>query len=181
MDGIIYLINKDRRRARTTLLGPYFMQQVLNKKIDNNAQWEGDRLLVKTNWSSFDTVLTPLNVGNSHWVLVQIDLPAKMVRVYDSMRNGRTVASIKDLWERLPHLLRVITWRTEDDVASDLFPWEVVAVDGVPQQRGGGECGMMVLSFAEHLMLELPFIPGCEYENMATKRCEFANRLWMLK
>ncbi|CAH9090647.1 unnamed protein product [Cuscuta europaea] len=103
-----------------------------------------------------------------------------MVRVYDSMRSGRTVASIKDSWERLPHLLRIITWRTEDDLAGDLFPLEVVVVDGVPQQRGGG-CGMMVLSFAEHLMLELPFILGCEYENMAKKRCEFANRLWNLK
>ncbi|CAH9146461.1 unnamed protein product [Cuscuta epithymum] len=44
-----------------------------------------------------------------------------------------------------------------------------------------GDCGIMVLSFAQHLMLDIPFIPGCEYANMPKKRREFANGLWKVK
>ncbi|CAH9105564.1 unnamed protein product [Cuscuta epithymum] len=83
--------------------------------------------------------------------------------------------------QRLPHLLRVITWKREGDMGDDLHPWQAVAVDAVPQQRGGGDCGIMVLSFAQHLMLDIPFIPGCEYANMPNKRREFAKGLWKLK
>ncbi|CAH9115188.1 unnamed protein product [Cuscuta europaea] len=134
VDAVVYVLNKESRRTKCALKSPYFMQQPLNKKIDKEEHWGGDRHLVKTKWTSLDKVFSPLNVEDMHWVLVEIDLRAKFLRLYDSLQSGRTVSKVKELCERLPHLLRVITWKRDDYVEDDIKPWQAVCVHGVPQQ-----------------------------------------------
>ena len=45
---------------------------------------KGDTNNFQRGWEEVDEVYYPLNIGSDHWVLVQIDLPAHMLTVYDS-------------------------------------------------------------------------------------------------
>ncbi|CAH9062910.1 unnamed protein product [Cuscuta epithymum] len=43
------------------------------------------------------------------------------------------------------------------------------------------ECGAMVASFGEHLLMGKPLVPECEYANMWNKRCQYVVPLWRLR
>ncbi|CAH9131834.1 unnamed protein product [Cuscuta epithymum] len=127
-------------------------------------------------------VFMPLHNDGKHWVLSEIDLVNRIVRVYDSMKTRRLVGSVRLLCLRLPHLFRVIKCNPALSATANSKPWKAEAVDDVPQQHpGSGVCGVMVMAFAEALLQKLPLLPECAYENMAAKRCEFAMRLWSLR
>ncbi|CAH9093156.1 unnamed protein product [Cuscuta epithymum] len=113
-----------------------------------------------------------------HWVLAEIDLQSKVVRVYDSMKTSRSRLHASKLCVRLPLLFRVI--QVHPDVR-EAKQWNAEAVADVPQQKGGTVCGLMVISYTEALMLGLPLSPHCEYANVARKRWHFALRLWNLR
>ncbi|CAH9101293.1 unnamed protein product [Cuscuta europaea] len=113
-----------------------------------------------------------------HWVLAEVDLHAKLVRVYDSMRTSRSMLHAAHLCVRLPLLFRFI--QAHPDL-SKVEHWNAQLAADVPQQEGGTVCGLMVVCYAEALLLGLPLTPHCEYANVATKRWHFALRLWSLR
>ncbi|CAH9122068.1 unnamed protein product [Cuscuta epithymum] len=133
-------------------------------------------------WTQFEKVFMPLHSDGKHWVLSEIDLLNKVIRVYDSMKTRRLVGSVRLLCMRLPLLFKNIKCNPALSATADSHPWRVEAVDNVPQQQpGSGVCAVMVMAFAEALLQKLPLLPECAYENMAAKRCEFTMRLWSLR
>ncbi|CAH9129567.1 unnamed protein product [Cuscuta epithymum] len=179
LHALTYLLNKSICAHTVTLISPYVVHKILKKDIGNDTHWSGDKYLKKLDWKSCLKVLFPLNIENKHWILAEVVFRSRLVRVYDSLKTSRTPFYAKDLCERLPYLLRAIGFCTKD---SDLQPWKAVAVDGVPQQKeASGECGVMVLAFAEQLLQGKSLLPDCDYGNMSNKRLEYGIRLWRLK
>ncbi|CAH9136970.1 unnamed protein product [Cuscuta epithymum] len=181
IDALCSLIQKSMVNKKIGLIGPYFTYTILNKDINVPKHWAEDRLLPRVNWSSFEKVLIPLNVDGLHWILTEVDLKAKVVRVYDSLRSAKSKSTAHHLCIRLPYLLNVIKCPESAAVSDDFKPWPAQVVPDVPQQRGSSECGVMMMAFAEHLALEYPLTPGCDYDNMLDMRSQFAVRLWRLK
>ncbi|CAH9075482.1 unnamed protein product [Cuscuta epithymum] len=151
----------------------------MTKEIGEVKNWAADKCLTKQDWRSFERVLLPLNIQNKHWILAEVVLQKKLVRVYDSLKSGRSVFHVRELCDRLPYLHSLFTM---SPLEKEVQPWVADLVEGVPQQGpGSGECGVMVASYAEHLLLGKPLVPGCEYSNMWNKRCQYAVRLWGVK
>ncbi|CAH9056148.1 unnamed protein product [Cuscuta epithymum] len=179
MDALSYLLVKDCKTEKPyKLINPYFTHQLLSKDANDENVWTRDKYLPAVDWRGLEKVFVPLNVVGMHWVLAEIDLHAKLVRVYDSMRTSRSRLHAADLCVRLPLLFRVI--QAHPDL-SKVEVWKAKAVADVPQQEGGSICGLMVVAYAEALMLGLPMRPYCEYANVASKRWHFALRLWSLR
>ncbi|CAH9129048.1 unnamed protein product [Cuscuta epithymum] len=182
LDALVLMFRECIHDEAYELLSPLFAYQLLRKNVADDSQWSGDRFLNKMDWSRYEKVFMPLHSDGKHWVLSEIDLVNRIVRVYDSMKTRRLVGCVRLLCVRLPHLFRVIKCNPALSATADSQTWRAEAVDDVPQQQpGSGVCGVMVMAFAEALLQKLPLLPGCAYDNMALKRCEFAMRLWSLR
>ncbi|CAH9134509.1 unnamed protein product, partial [Cuscuta epithymum] len=83
-------------------------------------------------WSRYDKVFMPLHSDGKHWVLSEIDLVNRIVRVYDSMKTRRLVGSVRLLCLRLPHLFRVIKCNPALSATANSQPWKAEAVTPPP-------------------------------------------------
>ena len=82
---------------------------------------KGDTNNFQCGWEEVDEVYYPLNIGSNHWVLVQIDLPAHMLMVYDSDQTlynaARVDEAMRPMMKMLPYyLLSVDRVRDRDDL-----------------------------------------------------------------
>ncbi|CAH9077780.1 unnamed protein product [Cuscuta epithymum] len=106
----------------------------MRKSKGNVKDWAANKLLTKQDWRSLERVLIPLNIENKHWILAEVVIDKKRVRVYDSMKTARSVFYVRELCERLPYLHRVFTMSLEE---GETQPWVAELVESVPQQGGG--------------------------------------------
>jgi len=95
-----------------------------------------------------DRVMMPVNVGNSHWVLVVIDVQARRFQYFDSMHGGgaSSILSTARRW-----LTDEVAARLGEDVSQSwkIEEWEGVMDVGLPRQSDGGSCGVFVLAAAD--------------------------------
>ncbi|PON58460.1 Ulp1 protease family, C-terminal catalytic domain containing protein, partial [Parasponia andersonii] len=80
-------------------------------------------------WAEVEEVYYPLNIGANHWVLVQIDLPAHMLTVYDSDQalydDACVEQAMRPMMKMLPYfLLNVegVTDRADLDLTTTTKP-----------------------------------------------------------
>ncbi|CAH9114651.1 unnamed protein product [Cuscuta europaea] len=181
IDALSNMLKSQRVEGQQSeLVSLYFVNQLMRKKLDKPADWNGDRLLKRIDWRGLSKVFIPLNVEDKHWILCEVNLEEVVVKVYGSLKSSRTPWYACQLCMSLPYLLQHIQHGLPRPL--HLRTWEAVAVDEVPQQAmGSGVCGVMVMAFAEHLLHGLPLTPGCEYDNTPTIRKNFALRLYRLR
>ncbi|CAH9092880.1 unnamed protein product [Cuscuta europaea] len=137
LDALVLLFRKSIKIAAYELMSPLFAYQILQKDAADDKQWKGDRLLKKMDWSRYEKVFMPVHTDGKHWVLSEIDLLNNVVRVYDSLKTSRSVASVRLLCIRLPLLFWVIKCNPVVTSIAHSHPWRVEAVDDVPQQHSG--------------------------------------------
>lgn len=104
-----------------------------------------------------DTVLFPINVGNTHWTLGVIDVAESTVSYLDSM-GGRDAA----FGTTLQSYLNAVA----NDMGRPRRSWRVT-YPRVPQQSNGFDCGVFVCAMAHSLSLGLaPAITQAEMPAM---------------
>jgi len=89
-------------------------------------------------------VLVPVNLGDSHWILAQLDMQRKHIEVWDSLHHQH------------PQCVRVLSQYMADEwLARRGKRVQVTAAhcDGAPLQRNGSDCGVFVCAFARCLAL----------------------------
>ncbi|PON53092.1 Ulp1 protease family, C-terminal catalytic domain containing protein [Parasponia andersonii] len=80
-------------------------------------------------WAEVDKVYYPLNIGSNHWVLVQIDLPAHILTVYDSNQalydDAHVEQAMRPMMKMLPYILlnvEGVTDRADLDLTTTMKP-----------------------------------------------------------
>jgi len=101
---------------------------------------------------ALDKVFFRHNVDGSHWTCAVIFMEEKRIQYYDSMgSDGHAYTTglmryLKDEWAA-----------KKGGEIPDADKWRIVgAVDGVPQQQKGFDCGVFACMFADFLSLDRP-------------------------
>ncbi|PON75164.1 Ulp1 protease family, C-terminal catalytic domain containing protein [Parasponia andersonii] len=96
-------------------------------QLTDNAKRYADHF--QRGWVEIDEVYYPLNIGSNHWVLVQIDLPAHMLTVYDSDQalydDARVEQAMRPMMKMLLYFLlnvEEVTDRADLDLTTTTKP-----------------------------------------------------------
>jgi len=102
-----------------------------------------------------DKVLIPVNVENTHWVLVVVDVRARSLLLYDSLFGGDRASVVDTIrcWLR-----DEVVDRLGEEVALEwgVEEWVLARNDGLPRQHDSGSCGVFVMAAADCFSLGLP-------------------------
>ena len=104
---------------------------------------------------ALDKVFFMHNVDVSHWTCAVIFTEEKRIQYYDSMGNDGHALMIylKDEW-----------FEKKGGELPDANEWKIVgAVDGVPQQQNGFDCGVFACMFADFLSRDRPLSFNQDY------------------
>ena len=92
-----------------------------------------------------DKVFIPINVGNSHWVLLVAYIKLKKIKYYDSMgRDGKVYVDAVMRW------LQDIALH-QYKFYIDVDHWSLDVEDHCPRQLNGYDCGVFTIVCVDHL------------------------------
>jgi len=103
---------------------------------------------LRLNLEAVDTILIPVNLQRTHWVLVMINVKDRAFLYYDSFGSH-------DTFEVVPTVRRwlcdEVHTRLGADAASawNVSSWPLGDSTGLPEQLDGGSCGVFVLAAAD--------------------------------
>ena len=160
--------NPGRKRSH------YFSSFFFTKLFDEGCTDEYSYKNVKR-WSkkvpgkdifALDKVFFTCNVSKSHWTCAVIFMEEKRIQFYDSMSGdgyGYTTGLmryLKDEWAA-----------KKGGELPDADEWKIVgAVDGVPQQENGYDCGVFTCMFGDFLSLDRPLSFNQNHVNQCRER-----------
>ncbi|PKA66696.1 Putative ubiquitin-like-specific protease 1B [Apostasia shenzhenica] len=102
------------------------------KKITNPVLLRSDLLMVVLN-------------RDSHWILVVLDLKAKQICIFDSIKNP----AHKDVVFKL---VEVLYQESESFQSFAISEWPVIYVELLPRQSSSSDCGVFVMKYMERLL-----------------------------
>ncbi|ELP90552.1 sentrin/sumo-specific protease, putative [Entamoeba invadens IP1] len=108
---------------------------------NNTKRWA-----TKINFFSYEKVLIPINIKNTHWVLGVINNIDKTVSVLDSLSYP-----MQEIAEKI--LTFVTRFGEENGRVSN---YQIVTTD-VPKQKNGRDCGAFTCKFADCISLDAEF------------------------
>ena len=118
-----------------------FMGFIVERDYDRVKQWT-KRKRQTFDIFNMDKLYCPLNVNNTHWILVVIDMKGKTVTFFDSLGQC-------DNQHRFECVLEYLE-RMEPDFCRD--GWEMICPGTrIPQQINSYDCGVYVCMYARHL------------------------------
>lgn len=105
-------------------------------------------------WSHADYVYGIANIQERHWVLYQISILERKVRIYDTLSSSRPPARQKAVFGKLAFALKFICAKMDvrgegSQVGSTKKAWSVESWPDTPQQTNSSDCGIMCLKMFE--------------------------------
>jgi len=100
---------------------------------------------VQVHESQLDKVITPINVGNSHWCLSVINFKEKRIEYYDSL-GGTNPKCMQNLRRYVQDEAK--QYRKEE---IDMKGWTDYTPRDIPQQRNGCDCGVFTTKYADYI------------------------------
>ncbi|GAB1220859.1 hypothetical protein ENUP19_0060G0038 [Entamoeba nuttalli] len=115
----------------------------------NRIDYENSKRWVKNNdLFSYEKVLIPVNISNTHWVLCVIDNDEHTISVYDSLSGGRSCQNIS---------LKIAAFvRRLADETGHLGIYNIIDIDDNPKQSNGYDCGAFTCKCADCISLGVP-------------------------
>jgi hypothetical protein len=138
-------------------LSTYFFAKLMsfNKNIYNysNVKSEFHSNRKEVNIFKMNKVFIPINISNTHWVLVVVYISQKTVCYYDSYGSdgSRFLVNIMKWIKEESHICREQYSETD---------WKVISRAECPRQRNGFDCGVFVLISADVLSDDIPMNQG---------------------
>ncbi|KAF4367168.1 hypothetical protein F8388_006476 [Cannabis sativa] len=97
----------------------------------------------------------------SHWILGRLNIEERRMYMYNSlstaMKDSAAIKACQPFAVLLPHFFALFDEFKKENKPVCLDPFEVVKVDGLPQQTSN-DCGCFVASFAEYF-IDMKLIP----------------------
>ncbi|KAF4404842.1 hypothetical protein G4B88_006228 [Cannabis sativa] len=107
------------------------------------------------------------NSTESHWILGRLNIEERRVYMYNSlstaMKDSAAIKACQPFAVLLPHFFALFDEFKKENKPICLDPFEVVKVDGLPQQTSN-DCGCFVASFAEYFIDMKPIPPIFDVE-----------------
>ena len=117
-----------------------------------------------------DKIFFPINISQSHWILVVVYMKSKKIQFYDSMK-GEHRNYLNAIFQYLKdkHLARKGT-RLQDEIKWQLIP----TTNETPLQHNGVDCGVYVCTFANLISMDLPLVIRREQAELCRLRIALA-------
>jgi hypothetical protein len=165
-----------------TVLSPHLTQACFNESSRDRVPRWTDRIFRTTQWQSKSegaVLWLPTNVQNVHWIGLEVQLSAQVIRVYDSyskMMSKDTLQTLKALGPTLCQALDSAVPARFVGEARRSFQFEIsnrgtIKFAECPQQRNQCDCGILVF------VLGVARARGLEYSQAEDHTCLF--RTWM--
>ena len=120
----------------------FFMTKLKGFEFDEVKRWTRH-----INVFSFKKLFFPVNINNSHWVLLVIDIENKFIGYYDSMGNEDSHGNMEVLFR----------WMVEEAIDKNKdkingHEWRLINYSrSIPLQTNGFDCGTFVIVAAHFL------------------------------
>jgi sentrin-specific protease 1 len=96
-------------------------------------------------FSLYEILIFPVHADNNHWICILVDIAAKKVSTYDSLRGGETNVKYTD---SVVDFLSSRDTRREIKIGAESFDRVDV---GVPQQDNYHDCGVFVCQYIKYV------------------------------
>ncbi|KAF4381724.1 hypothetical protein F8388_021352 [Cannabis sativa] len=128
----------------------------------------GRKMLCGSPWHLCDHVFFIIHMETeSHWILGRLNIEERRVYMYNSlstaMKDSAAIKACQPFAVLLPHFFALFDEFKKENKPICLDPFEVVKVDGLPQQTSN-DCGCFVASFAEYFIDMKPIPPIFDVE-----------------
>ncbi|KAF4352088.1 hypothetical protein F8388_000780 [Cannabis sativa] len=128
----------------------------------------GRKMLCGSPWHLCDHVLFIIHMETeSHWILGRLNIEKRRMYMYNSlstaMKDSAAIKACQPFAVLLPHFFALFDEFKKENKPVCLDPFEVVKVDGLPQQTSN-DCGCFVASFAEYFINMKPIPPIFDVE-----------------
>ncbi|KAF4400096.1 hypothetical protein G4B88_021310 [Cannabis sativa] len=128
----------------------------------------GRKMLCGSPWHLCDHVLFIIHMETeSHWILARLNIEERRMYMYNSlstaMKDSAAIKVCQPFAVLLPHFFALFDEFKKENKPVCLDPFEVVKVDGLPQQTSN-DCGCFVASFAEYFIDMKPIPPIFDVE-----------------
>ncbi|KAM6558883.1 hypothetical protein CsatA_028122 [Cannabis sativa] len=128
----------------------------------------GRKMLCGSPWHLCDHVFFIIHMETeSHWILARLNIEERRVYMYNSlstaMKDSAAIKACQPFAVLLPHFFALFDEFKKENKPVCLDPFEVVKVDGLPQQTSN-DCGCFVASFAEYFIDMKPIPPIFDVE-----------------
>ncbi|KAF4369763.1 hypothetical protein G4B88_028369 [Cannabis sativa] len=128
----------------------------------------GRKMLCGSPWHLCDHVFFIIHMETeSHWILGRLNIEERRVYMYNSlstaMKDSAAIKACQPFAVLLPHFFALFDEFKKEKKPVCLDPFEVVKVDGLPQQTSN-DCGCFVASFAEYFIDMKPIPPIFDVE-----------------
>ncbi|KAF4375678.1 hypothetical protein F8388_014400 [Cannabis sativa] len=139
----------------------------------------GRKMLCGSPWHLCDHVLFIIHMETeSHWILGRLNIEERRMYMYNSlstaMKDSAAIKACQPFAVLLPHFFALFDEFKKENKPVCLDPFEVVKVDGLPQQTSNfsdvvfwlfsSDCGCFVASFAEYFIDMKPIPPIFDVE-----------------
>ena len=119
-----------------------------------------------------DLILMPINITNTHWTLIAMDMVTKTISYYDSMRgNGQMYIDNALAYLRASAEARGVPFNDTE------WTCDRHAAEAYPAQPNSFDCGIYVLMVADLLTARMP-VNLLTLETMARARTHISMCLW---
>ena len=156
-DSDLYMIGGCDGR-RSLFFSSFFLGTLLPPHGRQRYKYNYRQVAKWTKCIVFDTkrLFFPLNLDNSHWVLITVDIATCTVHYWDPMGGVS--------WTHINGIIRWLRDEAEDKDASDFINTQwVVAIEKntcsggwLPVQRSSTECGVLLILCASYLSIGKP-------------------------
>ncbi|KAF4391534.1 hypothetical protein F8388_008938 [Cannabis sativa] len=128
----------------------------------------GRKILCGSPWHLCDHILFISHMeSESHWILGRLNIEERCMYMYNSlltaMKDSAAIKACQPFSVLLPHFFALSDEFKKDNKPISLDPFEVVKVDGLPQQTSNDR-GCFVASFAEYFIDMKPIPPIFDVE-----------------
>ncbi|KAM6558954.1 hypothetical protein CsatA_028193 [Cannabis sativa] len=128
----------------------------------------GRKMLCGSPWHLCDHVFFIIHMETeSHWILGRLNIEERRMYMYNSlstaMKDSAAIKACQPFAVLLPHFFALFDEFKKENKPVCLDPFEVVKVDGLPQQTSN-DCGCFVTSFAEYFIDMKPIPPIFDVE-----------------
>ena len=117
------------------------------------------------------TILAPVCMAE-HWILLELSLSKKTAVIYDSLWNRPEPHNYHKLAKR--RCTTLIQFCKDNNISDGKF--QITYHHNLPTQKGGIDCGIYVLLYAEHILQGMP-LDNIKHSNIMHHRRRFARNL----
>ena len=168
-------------RKKSVYFNTFFMEKLIGVSksefnYENVKTWLHKK---KSNTCIFecDKIFVPINITQTHWVLVVIFIQEKRIAYFNSLRG-------KEEYDGTVFVDALLKWVKEEanteNLAFDSLEWTLEYEGKCPQQENGCDCGIFVLMLIDFLTDSLKVNDNCFTQEIvtSTSRRKIANDIF---